>query len=40
MSIYHEGNRRYQETERALLTDGEAEDLKRLLRRLLGNAAA
>lgn len=30
-----EGNHRYQEIERALLTDREADDLKRLLRRLL-----
>jgi DNA-binding MarR family transcriptional regulator len=35
-----EGNRRYQEIERALLTGNEADDLKRLLRRLLANAQA
>ncbi|MCU7726685.1 MarR family transcriptional regulator [Actinoplanes sp. KI2] len=33
-----EGNRRYQEIERGLLTESEADDLKRLLRRLLANA--
>ena len=35
-----EGNRRTREIERALLTDGEADDLKRLLRRLLANAGS
>jgi len=33
-----EGNRRYQEIESTLLTEREADDLKRLLRRLLAKA--